>query len=324
MGKDESIDLSLGNVWRSWLLFKRGKKRTVEFEEFEYYLESNLFKLWQELNSGKYRHGAYRIFFLTDSKRRQIAVASICDRIVHRLVYEYLVKIADKRFIYDAWSCRKGKGLMGAIDRTQKFLTSNSQGWVWRADITKFFDNVDCEILKSALNISVKDKRALAIISKIINSYQTNDLRNEKPKGIPIGNLTSQIFANIYLNEFDRFVKHELGLGAYLRYGDDFILLGNRRESLENYRDKAIEFLREKLALEVNPKSDIMVKVKHGLHFLGTEIFPDGRRLNKRNQARIKKRLTLINAASYAGLIKKHSKQKKIYEFNWRLARMLK
>ncbi|MCK9186315.1 reverse transcriptase [Candidatus Gracilibacteria bacterium] len=114
---NESIDLSLKNIWESWFAFRKGKKATDELHSFQYYLEKNLYELFEDLNSGKYRHGEYRKFIVCDNKRREISVANIRDRIVHRLVYDYLEKIYDKTFIYDAWSCRKGKGLIGAIER---------------------------------------------------------------------------------------------------------------------------------------------------------------------------------------------------------------
>ncbi|MCC7197405.1 reverse transcriptase [Candidatus Peregrinibacteria bacterium] len=122
MGSVESIDLSLENIWRSWFEFKKGKRFTFELHTFQYYLEKNLYKLFLDLNNGCYRHGSYKKFIVCDNKRREISVASVRDRVVHRLMYDYLEKIYDKTFIYDAWSCRKEKGLLGAIERTQEFL----------------------------------------------------------------------------------------------------------------------------------------------------------------------------------------------------------
>lgn len=121
MGSD-SIDLSLKNIWRSWFEFRKGKRVGDELHAFQYQVEKNLYALFKDLNNGTYRHGGYCKFIVNDNKRREISVASIRDRVVHRLIYEYLEKIYDKTFIYDAWSCRKGKGLLGAIERTQVFL----------------------------------------------------------------------------------------------------------------------------------------------------------------------------------------------------------
>ncbi len=122
----ESIDLSLKNIWKSWFAFRKGKRTTDELHNFQYYLEKNLLGLFNDLDSGNYHHGTYRKFIVNDNKRREISVASIRDRVVHRLVYDFLEKIYDKTFIYDAWSCRKNKGLLGAIKRTSYFLKRSS------------------------------------------------------------------------------------------------------------------------------------------------------------------------------------------------------
>ena len=138
-------------------------------------------------------------------------------------------------------------------------------------------------------------------------------------KGIPIGNLTSQIFSNIYLNEFDRFVVHSLKPKAYLRYGDDFLIFESDRNSLEKIKTQAVSFLDEKLNLHINPKNDIIIKPKQGLHFIGVDIFPFGRRLKKRNWKKVVSNLNKQNFSSYLGLIKKHSKRKRVREINWRI-----
>lgn len=167
---NSSIDLSLTNIWKSWFKFQRGKSKTSELEYFSYYLEQNLQKLFFDLNT-KYRHGGYNKFIITDNKRREISVASVRDRVVHRLVYEYLYKIYNKTFIYDAWSCRKEKGLIGAIERAQKFLSRCPHCFVWRADIKKFFDNVDQQTLLKILSLRIKDVKAMNILKEIIASH---------------------------------------------------------------------------------------------------------------------------------------------------------
>lgn len=171
MGND-SIDLSLANIWNSWFKFKQGKKRTKELEYFQYYLEKNLYALYIDINDGNYQHGSYFKFVVTDNKRREISVAGIRDRIVHRLVYEYLIAIFDKSFIYDVWSCRQGKGLIAAIERAQKFAKKYQNGYVWRADIKKFFDNVNQEILLEILSRKVFDSKVRTLLREIIQSYQ--------------------------------------------------------------------------------------------------------------------------------------------------------
>ena len=325
-----SMDISLANIWQSWYRFCRGKRKTKELEIFQYFLEENLQQLHRDLENKTYAHGDYKKFIVNENKKREISVASIKDRVLHRLVYEYLVEIYDRTFIFDAWSCRKNKGLVGAIERTQKFLKEYSNSYVWRSDISKFFDSVNQEILLKIIYRKISDENTRKLIKEIIDSYQTNSeaqIERERerereskcasPKGIPIGNLTSQIFANIYLNEFDRFAKHVLKPQAYLRYGDDFIFIELNRDVLTSKRETAIKFLSEKLKLEINSKNDILTKVKSGLHFLGVEVFPKGRKLKNRNWKRAQDRLNSQNAASYDGLIKKHCNAKKKKHFNW-------
>ncbi len=171
MGND--IDLGLKNIWKSWFAFRKGKRATGKLHTFQYDLEQNLKKLHKMLNNGTYRHGGYTHFTVCDNKRREIAVAPIRDRIVHRLVYDYLVPVFDRTFIFDAWSCRKGKGLLACIERTQIFLRKNPLAYVWRADIRKFFDSVNQEILLRLVFRTVKCLKAQWLIREVVSSFQT-------------------------------------------------------------------------------------------------------------------------------------------------------
>lgn len=325
-----SIDLSLANIWKSWWLFRRGKERTAELERFTFYLEQNLFSLWCDLNHGTYRHGGYRVFTVTDNKRRTISVASIRDRVVHRLLYEYLVPIFDPTFAFDAWSCRKGKGLIGAIERTHAGLATNPRAFVWRTDIKKFFDSVDQDVVHELLVRRIHDPRALSLLQNVISSFWLPGPSRERERetalrrrGMPIGNLTSQILANIYLNELDRFVMHRVQPLSYVRYGDDFILIGQTQAAVAAWRTEVTHFLYSKLVLEINPKNDILIPTKRGLHFLGVDIYPAGKRLRRRTLMRIRQRTNLRNAASYYGLLAQHGNKKMMKRYNWFLLNKL-
>jgi len=180
--------------------------------------------------------------------------------------------------------------------------------------VKKFFDNVDQGILLKILSLRIKDSPTLNLLKEIIHSFTTVQ---GKDIGMPIGNLTSQIFANIYLNELDRFIKHTLKPKAYLRYGDDFVLIENDFEKLKFFREKTIDFLKNELKLTVNPKSDRILKPNHGLKFLGIKFWPSGRALNKRSMERATKRLNCGNVSSYSGLMKQHCNKKYQKYFNW-------
>ncbi len=169
----EDIDLGLGNVWNAWFEFRKGKRMSMELHEFQYHLEGNLMQLHKDLNNGAYKHGPYKHFVVNDNKRREISVSSVRDRVVHRLLYDYLVPIWDKTFIYDAWSCRKGKGLLGAIERTQNFLKSYPNFYVWRADVKKFFDTVNHDVLLKLLARRTKDIRTMHLAKTVIKSFRT-------------------------------------------------------------------------------------------------------------------------------------------------------
>ncbi|MBI2453122.1 group II intron reverse transcriptase domain-containing protein [Candidatus Peregrinibacteria bacterium] len=310
----EVIDLGLKNIYRSFFEYRKGKKPSIDLDNFQYNLEHELFALWQDLNIDSYKHRGYRKFTICDNKKREISVASVRDRVVHRLVYDYLTEIYDKIFIYDAWSCRKNKGLVGAIERTQIFMKQYSDGFIWRADISKFFDGVDHDVLLEILKLRITNKKIISLLKEIITSFNTKE-----GKGMPIGNLTSQIFSNIYLNEFDRYIKHSLKCKAYVRYGDDFVIFDKSKENLVYIREKAVCFLTDKIKLIMHAKNDFIITTKQGLKFLGVQMFPKGRKLSKRNSGRIIRKLELKNVASYSGIIRKHSNEQAIKKFQWML-----
>jgi len=314
-----SINLSLANIWKSWYDFKKGKNKTSELECFTYFLENNLYSLFNDLNNSNYKHGDYKKFVVCDNKRREISVASIRDRVVHRLVYNFLTEVYDKKFIFDLWSNRKNKGLVGAIKRTSYLSQKYKNSFIWRADIKKFFDNVNQAILIKILKLKINQETDLNILKEIISSYSSS---RWGAIGLPIGNLTSQIFSNIYLNEFDRFIKHTIKPLAYLRYGDDFIIFSKNSQVLTNIRQKSIIFLEKKLNLKINDKNDVMIRVDKGIRFLGVIIYPYRLKLNKRNQQRVFRQLNLNNYQSYYGLIKQFQ-PKTIKEFYWYLYQLL-
>lgn len=171
MDSSSDIDLSLTNIWRAWWAFRAGKKLSQAIVLFESGLEFNLLQLCVELNKGGYSHGNYNHRIINENKRRDIVVATVRDRVVHRLLYDYLVLIWDKTFIYDVWSCRKGKGLHAAIERAQQLMWRHQNCWVWRTDITKLFDSIDQPKMKQLLRRRIDDPLATKILDEVIDSY---------------------------------------------------------------------------------------------------------------------------------------------------------
>jgi len=254
----------------------------------------NLLRLCHDLSTDNYRHAAYDHKIVNEKKRRDIYVASVRDRVVHRLLYDYLVEIMDKRLDYDVWSCREGKGLHGALQRTQTLLQKHPSAWIWRADIKKFFDSVPHAQMLEVVAKHVNDERAKKLLDTVIRSY--NYLI-----GLPIGNLTSQILANMYLNEFDQYVRQQLKPLAYVRYGDDFILFYARQCDIKSARHAAIQRLTQ-LGLTINPAQDYAMRAWQGLHFLGHTITASDLKVSRKVDKMIIRKVNLQNVSSYSSL----------------------
>lgn len=296
---------SIENLFQAWDEFKKGKRERLDVQIFERNLEDNVFKLQARLRNKTYRHRGYNSFFVHDPKQRHIHKASVEDRIVHHLLYKYLYQVFDKIFIYDSYSCRLGKGSHKGVKRLVKFTRIVSKNytkecWALKLDIKKFFASVDHEILKNLLREKISDKDILGLLDQVIDSF---------PKGIPLGNLTSQIFANIYMNELDKFIKHKLKVKYYLRYADDFlILLNSSYYDRLVYHNKLIrqikEFLKSQLKLELHPSKIILRKLDWGIDFLGYLILPHYILPRTKTKKRIFKKLSNKNLQSYLGYLK--------------------
>lgn len=275
-----------------------------------------MLRLQDDIQNNRYQHQTYELFVVHDPKRREIAVATVRDRVVHRLLYEYLVKAWDKLFVYDAWSCRPGKGLLGAINRAQTHANTYRHGWVWRSDITKFFDSVDKETLRFILRTKLKVHMALHLLDQVIDSYNLSVVSRH---GLPIGNLTSQIFANIYLNEFDQFVLHSLKPLGYVRYGDDFVLWLPSELAARQVQLVGAQFLSDELKLSPNPRHDYVQPAHKKLSYLGVDVWPNGRRLQRSVRRRIERSLSLGNLASYKALTDHHQPPRSQKQFLWQI-----
>ena len=246
----------------------KNKKNRKEIILFEQDLEKNLLEIMDSIANGTYTLSNYRSFLIYEPKKREIRKLPFCDRIVHQwYVEEFIKPYFVKTFIFDSYACLEEKGVLRAVRRVEYFLRKNSTCYVIKMDIHKYFDSIDKEILFSILKRKIREEKLLLFTKQMI--YE----KNEK-QGLPIGNYTSQYFGNIYLNELDQYVKRVLKLKYYVRYLDDFIILVNdKRKAKEVY--ECIElFLKEKLNLELNPKSNYFMSSK-GVLFLGYKIYPN-------------------------------------------------
>jgi retron-type reverse transcriptase len=280
-----------------------GKRFKESTANFNLNLEKELLKLQVELKQMTYKHGGYRDFFIYDPKKRLISAAPYRDRVVHHALCNIIEQLFDKTFIYDSYACRKGKGTHKAVDRYTEFSRKNK--YVLKCDLQKYFQSIDHEILFEIISEKIKCEKTLWLIKEIIGSrndksyifyFQQDNLFTpcHRKKGIPIGNLTSQFFANVYLNGFDHFVKKELGVKYYIRYVDDFVLLDNFKERLHEAKKKIEEYL-DKLRLKLHWRKSRVYRVKDGINFLGYRIFPTHRLLKKENALKMRRRLKELN-----------------------------
>ncbi len=282
---------SLDNLLLSWQEFKAGKRGKPDVQNFERNLEDNLFQLRHELVNHTYTHQPYESFLIFDPKLRQIHKATVCDRIVHHAVFRNLYPLFDHTLIYDSYSCRIGKGTHRAVKRLENFTKGVSQNYrrpcyYLKCDIRKFFASVDHTILKDLLRRRVTDHNALKLLDQIIDSFQVN-----LAKGLPIGNLTSQIFANIYLDNFDKFIKHQLKVRYYIRYTDDFVMVSDNKKYLEGLIPQMETYLSENLKLNLHPKKIFLNKLTRGIDFLGYVVLPYRQSLRTKAKNRMLRKL---------------------------------
>lgn len=268
---------------------RRGKRFKDTVSVFDFELEKNLYDLQEELINKTYEPGVYHNFIIYEPKERLISAAPFKDRVVHHAICNIIEPIFDRSFIYDSYACRNAKGTHKAIDRCQVFLRKNK--YVLKCDIKKYFPSIDHNVLLNMLGKKIVDKDVLDLLEKIINSkvFQEEykfygDLFNYtiRFKGIPIGNLTSQLFANIYLNELDQFVKHTLKSRYYVRYMDDFVIFSDDKLYLHKMKEEIGVFL-QNLKLKLNNKKCIVFPYSLGVDFLGFHLYRKHRKIRKLN-----------------------------------------
>ncbi|HLB53389.1 MAG TPA: reverse transcriptase/maturase family protein [Chlamydiales bacterium] len=258
---------------------------------FERHLEDNIFQLQEDLRIFQYSHSSYHQFYVTDPKQRHISKASVRDRLVHQVVYDSLTHILDKKFIFHSFSSRLGKGTHIGVDQLRKMIKKVSCNgfkpcFALKMDIRRFFDTIHHPTLKLLLRKYIKDENAMRLIEMIIDSFKVSD-----EHGIPLGNVTSQLFANVYLHKLDEFIKQQLREKFYIRYCDDFIILSNNKSHLQTLIVSIREFLSQNLQLDLHPKKVIIAKLTSGIDFLGYVLFEHHTLMRARTKQRMKKRL---------------------------------
>ena len=277
--------------------------------EFSLHLSQNIFTLHEELKHQTYRHDGYEAFSISDPKPRSIHKASVRDRLLHHALYRALYPYFDRKFIHDSYSCRQGKGTHRALNRYRDFVRTVSRGntracWILKCDVRKFFASIDHATLIEIVKKHISDPDTVWLIQCVVHSFESTALG----KGLPLGNLTSQLLVNVYMNEFDRLMKHKSKAKYYIRYADDFVILSQNRKWLLKLIAQIRNFLRDELRLELHPHKIFIETLASGVDFLGWVHFPDHRILRTSTKRRMLKRLSENLAPetlnSYLGLLK--------------------
>jgi RNA-directed DNA polymerase len=299
---------SAENLLSAWGEFVRGKRDKRDVQDFSFRLMDNIIQLRTDLVNLEYAHGPYEAFNITDPKPRNIHKASVRDRLLHHAIYRQLYPFFDRTFIAQSYSCRNAKGAHKAMDAFRAYAYEVSQNhrrtcWVLKCDIRKFFASVDQSVLLEVLQAYIPDQKILWLLGRVVESFNSG----VSGRGLPLGNLTSQLLVNIYMNEFDQFAKHGLKAKRYLRYADDFTFLSADRDELVELIPRISAFLGERLKLELHPDKLFIKTFASGVDFLGWVHFPDHRVLRTVTKRRalvgFKRQPTPGTRASYLGLL---------------------
>jgi len=289
---------------------RKGKRHKGEVARFEFDREPELLRIQRELREQTYVPAGYRQFWVQDTKRRLISAAPYRDRVVHHALCNVIEPIFDRSFIFDSYANRQGKGSHQAVDRYQQFCRKNH--YVLKCDVTQYFASMDHEILMQQIERKIKCPRTQWLLRRIIeNSGRQEEVMHyfpgdglftplERLRGIPVGNLTSQLCANIYLDSFDHWIKEEMNCSYYVRYVDDFLILSDDKSWLREIRAAVIERL-AMLRLKLHENKCQVRRVKDGTEFLGFRVFPGHRRLRRSNVVHCRRRLRRLQREYAAG-----------------------
>jgi len=306
------------NLYLAWRKAARGKRGREPAARFEFHLEDNLLQLQEELQDKTYRPGPYHSFYIHDPKHRLISAAPFRDRVVHHALCNIIGPMFERRFIADSYANRAGKGAHRALDRCQKF--ARRYRYVLPVDIRRFFPSIDHAILRETLGRVVTDSDVMWLVDRILESgvgvlddeyemawFPGDDLfAANRPRGLPIGNLTSQFWANCFLDPFDHFVKRELRCQGrspgYLRYVDDSLYFADDKPTLWTWREAVVERM-ARVRLTIHERQAHPRPVTEGIPFLGFVVFPTGRRLKRRKGIAYRRRLKALLASYAAGEI---------------------
>lgn len=293
------------NLFMAFKQARKGKRGKGPVADFEFNFETNLIDLQEELLSLTYTPGDYHSFYVYEPKQRLVSAAPFRDRVVHHALCRVIEPIWEARFHYHSYACRKGKGTHAAVDQAHRWV--RQYPYVLHGDIVKYFPSIDHDILRRLITTRIKDPKVIWLANTILDTGQGIQSREQpllyflgddlfaglRPKGLPIGNLTSQFWANVYLNELDTFAGQNLHCHAYLRYMDDFLLFSDSKTELNSWKKTIRDFLGERLRLLMHENKSVVIPTQTGLDFCGFVLFPERRKLRRASITRFLKRFKL-------------------------------
>ncbi len=272
----------------------KGKREKVEVRDFMANFTENIQLLRNQLLSGNVAVGDYHYFKIFDPKERLICAASIRERVLHHAIMNVCHPYFDSKLIYDTYATRPEKGVYQALDRLKSKMCAKP--YFAKLDVRKYYDSIDHNILKGILSKLFKDKDLIKLFDRIIDSYSSS-----AGKGLPIGNLTSQYFANIYLSGLDHYMKEVVGAPVYVRYMDDVVLLADTKMEVKSMVAKFTDYASSLLALELKPP--LIGQTKNGVSFLGYKVLPGQLYLNGRSKRRFRHKLLALERRHREGVI---------------------
>lgn len=290
------------NLYLAYRKARKGKRGRAQPAMFERIQDDELLNLQEEMQTFTYQPGVYHSFYIHDPKKRLISAAPFRDRVVHHALCRIIEPIWEKRFIHDTYANRVGKGTHRALDQTQFY--ARRYKYVLQCDVKQFFPSIDHAILRKEFARLIRDENVLWLCDLILKSgegvlseeYEMNWFEGDdlfafnRPRGLPIGNLTSQFWANVYLNEFDHFVKRDLKCRAYIRYVDDFLLFSNNKQELARWMEQIIQKMAQ-LRLGLHEECAQIFPTSTGIPFLGFRVYPDHRLLKTRKAIHFRRKL---------------------------------
>ncbi|MFI0398635.1 MAG: reverse transcriptase domain-containing protein [Thiolinea sp.] len=298
---------SFDNLLLAYHKARKGKRSREEVARFGLQMDKELIRIQARLRHQTWQPSPYRLFTIYERKPRLISAAPFRDRVVHHALMNVLEPLLDKRFIADTYACRQGHGVHLAVKRYQEWAKNHA--YALKLDVSRYFPSIDHAILKQQLAERIKDKSVLWLFGTIIDHapdfpreyplyFSGDDLFTpaERKKGLPIGNLTSQFLANLYLDDLDHFIKEVLQVRCYIRYVDDLILLSRDKQQLHDWQQAITEKLVD-VRLTLHPRKANIFQTRQGVDVLGYQVFPDYRKLRNDNGYRFRQRLRKFSEA---------------------------